>query len=50
MATDANGALLKVNADGSGRGMPGARWFPGSRVNYAAQALVPGGVDDGAAR
>jgi acetoacetyl-CoA synthetase len=34
------------NADGSGRGMPGARWFPGSRVNYAAQALVPGGVDD----
>ena len=36
------------NADGSGRGMPGARWFPGSRVNYAAQALVPAGVDDGA--
>ncbi len=34
------------NADGSGRGMPGARWFPGSRVNYAAQALRPDGVDD----
>jgi acetoacetyl-CoA synthetase len=36
------------NADGSGRGMPGARWFPGSRVNYAAQALEPGAVDGGA--
>ena len=36
------------DADGSARGMPGARWFPGSLVNYAAQALRPDGVDDDA--
>ena len=27
------------------RGMPGARWFPGARLNYAEHALAPTGED-----